>query len=470
MLNKAWLLLLGGLVVLLGFFIYPSSNSYSDLSTLETNHRWYSLQWYGKNVGYVDEGWTRQKQYFQWSQLLHIEGNARGKPFRRVSQEALQFSLDYPYHLLSGSWFVENNQLKQQYDFIVKGDELEISQSGSKKLIPYTVQWNALKLFAPQRESILATEAGGGKTVFLQRWDMQKLTAVDTEFSFGMTDNIGGIQAVSHQQNQIGKKLWNFDASGQLISLSLGESLRLELSSQSEALRLTTADVYQSSLLMVDKPLGDALEIAELELEIGEAWKNLDATDNPSAHQVTQSAPGNFLQIGLPGQFESQRRELFLQHTSRYPDSRRLRRIATSLVTKPKTDFLKAQALVNFVAEYITNDDEINELSVDEILDNASGDCTEHALLFVSLARAAGIPAREVNGLLYLGDEQQKYSAHVWAEVEINGQWLSVDPTWRKMSLDPGYIRIYGDQAANTTTLLALSGKTIFVKNINLLK
>ena len=35
------------------------------------------------------------------------------------------------------------------------------------------------------------------------------------------------------------------------------------------------------------------------------------------------------------------------------------------------------------------------------VLDQLAGDCTEHSLLFVALARSVGLPAREVGGLAY---------------------------------------------------------------------
>jgi len=39
-----------------------------------------------------------------------------------------------------------------------------------------------------------------------------------------------------------------------------------------------------------------------------------------------------------------------------------------------------------------------------EVLEHLQGDCTEHSILFIGLARAAGIPAREVAGLVYVDD------------------------------------------------------------------
>jgi len=58
------------------------------------------------------------------------------------------------------------------------------------------------------------------------------------------------------------------------------------------------------------------------------------------------------------------------------------------------------------------------------------GDCTEHAVLLVALARAAGIPARTVSGFVYvstLGRTQDVLGGHQWAQLYVHGQWVDFD-------------------------------------------
>lgn len=67
------------------------------------------------------------------------------------------------------------------------------------------------------------------------------------------------------------------------------------------------------------------------------------------------------------------------------------------------------------------------------ILERKEGDCTEHTLLFVAVARAAGLPAREVGGLA-LGQSRGKpvLAWHAWAEYHDGNRWRAVDPTWNE--------------------------------------
>lgn len=63
------------------------------------------------------------------------------------------------------------------------------------------------------------------------------------------------------------------------------------------------------------------------------------------------------------------------------------------------------------------------------VLEQGRGDCTEHSILFVALARAAGLPARTVIGLVAaeVGGTPALYW-HQWAQVWV-GEWLEIDPT-----------------------------------------
>ena len=66
--------------------------------------------------------------------------------------------------------------------------------------------------------------------------------------------------------------------------------------------------------------------------------------------------------------------------------------------------------------------------------------CTEFTDLFIALARAAGIPAREVNGYAYTDNSVLKPLSlvadilHAWPEYWDEGrkEWIQIDPTWGK--------------------------------------
>ncbi len=73
-----------------------------------------------------------------------------------------------------------------------------------------------------------------------------------------------------------------------------------------------------------------------------------------------------------------------------------------------------------------------------DVLELREGDCGEHAVLMVALARAAGIPAREQVGIVHAA-EIGGFGFHAWTEIWA-GRWISLDPSWNEMPVDVSHI------------------------------
>lgn len=71
-------------------------------------------------------------------------------------------------------------------------------------------------------------------------------------------------------------------------------------------------------------------------------------------------------------------------------------------------------------------------------LGKMGADCTEYSSLLIAMSRANGIPARYVEGLLYLEDRSTTAARqeHAWVEVYFPGAgWVPIDPTLGRSSL-----------------------------------
>ncbi len=93
-----------------------------------------------------------------------------------------------------------------------------------------------------------------------------------------------------------------------------------------------------------------------------------------------------------------------------------------------------------------------------EVLDSLEGDCTEHSILFVGLARAAGVPAREVAGLIYADAPKPGFYFHQWATVWV-GEWMDVDPTFHQTYADATHIKLSEGDLVEQVRLLPVIGK-----------
>ena len=96
-----------------------------------------------------------------------------------------------------------------------------------------------------------------------------------------------------------------------------------------------------------------------------------------------------------------------------------------------------------------------------EVLRTRVGDCNEHTVLYVALARSIGIPARINAGLVYV---RGAFYYHAWPEVYIDegrgrGLWLPVDPTFNQFPADTTHLRLARGGLDKQTAILPLVGR-----------
>ena len=93
--------------------------------------------------------------------------------------------------------------------------------------------------------------------------------------------------------------------------------------------------------------------------------------------------------------------------------------------------------------------------SAARVLETRVGDCNEYAVLFVALARAAGLPARTVAGLLPVDG---RFYYHAWAEVYL-GDWVAVDPMLDEFPAGAAHVRFSIGGLARQAELVRLIGR-----------
>lgn len=89
-----------------------------------------------------------------------------------------------------------------------------------------------------------------------------------------------------------------------------------------------------------------------------------------------------------------------------------------------------------------------------QVLETAQGDCNEHTVLYVAMARALGLPARTAVGLVYTNGA---FFYHAWPEVWLNG-WVAVDPTFGQAPADAAHIRFVIGGLAQQVEIIRLIG------------
>jgi transglutaminase-like putative cysteine protease len=133
-----------------------------------------------------------------------------------------------------------------------------------------------------------------------------------------------------------------------------------------------------------------------------------------------------------------------------------IRRTAAEVVGGTRGVYAASRKILDFVHRRL---DKVYGQSRDrasEVLASGKGDCTEHALLFLALARAAGIPARGVHGLVYAryADGVPALYWHAWVEVRSGPEWIAMDPTFGQPVADATHVTLGRGTQADAVGLL----------------
>jgi transglutaminase-like putative cysteine protease len=126
----------------------------------------------------------------------------------------------------------------------------------------------------------------------------------------------------------------------------------------------------------------------------------------------------------------------------------------------------RAERLTRYVNALLEKKPTISLPSAREVLRTKVGDCNEHTVLFVAMARALAIPARIAVGMVYI---HGAFYYHAWPEVYIGeesgnparprGMWLPVDPTLNQFPADGTHLRLARGGLDKQAAILPLIGR-----------
>ena len=124
----------------------------------------------------------------------------------------------------------------------------------------------------------------------------------------------------------------------------------------------------------------------------------------------------------------------FLKPTSIGPTDGEVKKLSDSITKGKRTVLEKAKAIYDWTCENMYRDPATRGCGkgdVCELLKKPGGKCTDISSVYIALARAAGVPAREVFGVR-LGkkaEEDVTTWQHCWVEFFLPGTgWVPVDP------------------------------------------
>lgn len=244
-------------------------------------------------------------------------------------------------------------------------------------------------------------------------------------------------------------------------------------------------EMFLSTMVPIDKRIGTGANRVKLRLRLKKGAKDrLPTLPNTSMQQFQRISDREAILtirrldwdgIRQAGDGKSDTAELgeYLRASSVCDSAdSRIKRLSRRAIRGQKTPAEKADALRKFVTDYITDKNmDVGFATASEVARNRSGDCTEHGVLLAALARAAGLPARGVGGLVEVPSDQMSsgdasaFGFHMWTQVNIAGQWVDIDAAMRQTDCHPNHIAVsivpFGDEGLMNTmiSLIPLLGQ-----------
>jgi len=237
--------------------------------------------------------------------------------------------------------------------------------------------------------------------------------------------------------------MWRQEAPGVM-------NLVLEKVGEAEAMRLGRP-LSLSNRVAVDKPLGEPQGVATLRLRVTLDRPAEEPPFPTTARQTVTALSDTEYELSVKAASPP---KTIANRTAKLPqelagltsatgiaeaDDQRMRELAERITAGKGTAWEAAQAIVRWVYENMRKvASEPRPVTALECLDNMVGDCTEHALLAGTLARAAGLPSKMCVGLGYTGDA---FYYHAWVKIWV-GEWVEMDPTWGEATVDATHLQV----------------------------
>lgn len=254
------------------------------------------------------------------------------------------------------------------------------------------------------------------------------------------------------------------DGSGRTLKEESPGGLSMTRQSQAEARQLDTArsvplDLIAQTSIRVATPIANADHKNLLRLRLS----GFDPTGfsltggrqlfSEGILEIRREAIDGMTPISLPA--SDIRLVSYLQPTAfLQSDHPAIRTLANEIIGSEK-DARKAALRINdWVYRNVAKKPTVSIPTALEVLQTRRGDCNEHAVLFNALARAAGIPAKTIVGVVYM---RGAFYYHAWSEVWL-GDWVSIDPVFNQFPADVTHVKFLEGDIDRQIDILRLIG------------
>ncbi len=444
----------------LAWWLYLPANPETRMALGLLGERWYSLSLDGRHLGY----WrTRNFRDSSGNWVFESEQRFAMNPYNAVTTRSRRvFAEAYPHPLLSARHLQRRRDRAEGVRIERTNAGYRVSRVPPAETASQLLAWRYTLADYLEFELWLGDEqpdVGANRTVATLDFDRADL--VNRGFDVVGREKAGYVieNAAPYSATRI-----HLDAAFAPAAIRIAGLFDLTRTTKEQALAPYSTLQAASYHIPTDRRLADHTRIARLVLAV-------EGHDSPAGlfdgierreqrWQLTLESPPLSSAPLSPADLAAT-----VRIPSDHPDMEALAGRASAGITD---DLEKVRALTRFVHGYLAYQPGLPPRSVQGLLTDPRGDCTEFADLLTTLARSLGLPARTVYGLAYADGPSPAFAYHAWNEVYVDGSWIAVDPTWGESRVDATHIPLPVSEEAAMALLtgsVALSFSVLAVEH-----
>ncbi len=432
----------------------------------ENLEEWWGVFYRGEKIGYASQVITPKTKGYKLHDRSMMNLNLMGSVEPTMTDLEMEANDDWV--LEKFAFELRSKEIRFSARGTVNGTRLNlIVDSGgyqSNRELPLTQAPYLLEALKPY---VVTQQLETGKKFLFATFDpstlSQQVTTVviegreklrigdRTEPAIRMRQSFRGISVVS----------W-VDGQGRTLKEESPAGLSLVRQEMQEAKRLPARAVSLDLIAQTSIPVSPAIanpQAAELRLKLAGvnlANFTLDGGRQKLEQDRLDIRVENLKKLNIPKiPVREARLASYLQPTPfLQSDHPKIRALAAKILNGETDGYKAAVKIKDWVYKEIAKEPTVSIPNALEVLQTRRGDCNEHTVLFNALARAAGIPAKTVVGVVYL---RGAFYYHAWSEVWL-GDWVSLDSVLNQFPADATHVKFLEGEIDRQVDILQLIG------------
>jgi hypothetical protein len=438
-------------------------------SITQTIEEWWGVFYRGEKIGYANQTISPDSDGYQIydHSVLHLKLLGTMQP----AETWLKSDVDKEWALRRFEFELRSNDIR----FKARGHAspgkltLEVDSAGhvTKKEIPLS---QTPYLLAALKPYVATQQLEPGREHYFSTFDPSTLSQQVTSVVIEGREQIriGGrlepAMRVRQRFKGVSVTSW-LDGTGRTLKEESPAGLSLVQQSPQEAKNLAATqsvslDLIAQTSITPDRPITRPEKTTSVTLRLS----GINPDDFPLLANGRQTLRGDRLEIRREDivhlnsiRFPVRDRSLsaFIQPTPfLQSDHPRISALAREIVGSEEDARKAAMRIKDWLYREIAKEPTVSIPNALEVLQTKRGDCNEHTVLFNSLARAVGIPAKTVVGVVHV---RGAFYYHAWSEIWL-GQWVSLDSVLNQFPADATHIKFLEGEIDRQIDILQLIG------------